>query len=644
MNMSFKIIIVASVAIFLAVVCLVVFIPSIIWKPAATTVAHPYSELEAQGRKVYLSNGCNYCHTQNVREQDTAMGPVSEGGNYVYDEPVALGSERTGPDLSYIGRKRSSAWIREHFKDPRSLSPLSIMASFSFLSDEDINALTAYLNALGDRVASARMILPPPDYVGLSDPFKAPEIIPDRTTSLGWQTWNAMELQSGKEGYVTNCLTCHGCSGNGLGTYGGTMSVTPANFKQEPIRSMPDEQWFWHVSEGIPGTLMPTWKASLDEDLRWQIIRYIKSIFANPSMRDPDEGDPPSPFAEMNNPLEASFITVDAGKETYTRECLVCHGASGRGTGPYGDNLKPSPPDFGDLEKYSTYTDADYFWRISEGLPWSAMPAWKGQYSEIERWELVHFLRTIFTQTEQPLQGVVKGLRVDIPEIYRTVEMPETSSTLTGQLTFLGNCSSCHGLTGAGDGGEGQYLNPKPADLRAIPMGTNPENTGRDIFTTITFGIDGAAMPIWGEFLPESQRWDLSAFVRDGFITGFSSGGSRYQAGGIASDFITLSSDNWVGEGHTIDAKQGNNIFDTTCSQCHGETGTGNVYVEKEYKNRYPAAYPEVMDQAYIFWRIQKGIEGTLMYPFETILDETDVWNILEWMGTFPSQTQAGVK
>ena len=37
------------------------------------------------------------------------MGPVSEGGNYVFDNPMILGSERTGPDLSYIGRKRSEA-------------------------------------------------------------------------------------------------------------------------------------------------------------------------------------------------------------------------------------------------------------------------------------------------------------------------------------------------------------------------------------------------------------------------------------------------------------------------------------------------------------------------------------------------------
>ena len=94
------------------------------------------------------------------------MGAVSQGGDYVFDNPMILGSERTGPDLSYIGRKRSEAWEIEHLKDPRALSPLSIMPNFAFLSDDELKALAAYLFSLGDRVAQCRMILPPAAYAG----------------------------------------------------------------------------------------------------------------------------------------------------------------------------------------------------------------------------------------------------------------------------------------------------------------------------------------------------------------------------------------------------------------------------------------------------------------------------------------------
>ena len=89
------------------------------------------------------------------------MGPVSDGGDYNYDNPMILGSERTGPDLSYIGRKRAQQWEIDHLKDPRQYSPLSLMPSFAFLSDSDLRAISEYLYYLGDRNAAEFMIESP---------------------------------------------------------------------------------------------------------------------------------------------------------------------------------------------------------------------------------------------------------------------------------------------------------------------------------------------------------------------------------------------------------------------------------------------------------------------------------------------------
>ena len=164
---------------------------------------------------------------------------------------------------------------------------------------------------------------------------------------------------------------------------------------------MPEDQWFWHVSEGVPGTVMPVWKESLTEEQRWNVIRYIHDIFAQPVMHDPDEGDPVGDYTGVTNPVSLTIQVLDEGKAIFTRECLVCHGDAGRGQGRMRAVIQPGPPDFGD-GSYGDYTDADYFWRISEGVPWSAMPAWKLHYGEEDRWKLVHYIRTIFTQTETP--------------------------------------------------------------------------------------------------------------------------------------------------------------------------------------------------------------------------------------------------
>lgn len=634
MRMTFRVIVIGGVIVFFAVVAVVVFIPSLVWNPPQTTIAHLYTPEQERGRELFYSNGCNYCHTQYVRAEDTAMGPESQGGNYVFDDPVILGSERTGPDLSYLGRKRSEAWEINHLKDPRRLSPLSIMPSFAFLPEDDLKAIAAYLFALGDRVAQERMILPPDAYAGLTNPVPYPAVTPvPGDQPQGWATWQAAGLQEGKELYVQYCLTCHGCAGNGLGSYAGTMSVTPADFRQEPFRSMPDDQWLWHVSEGVPGTLMPTWKTSLTEEQRWKVIEYVQQIFSRPMMRDPNEGDPSGEYANLTNPLPLTVDTLERGKALFIRECMVCHGDSGRGEGPYRAGLQPSPPDFSD-GNYGTlqdpsYTDSDYFWRISEGLPWSAMPAWKLQYSEEDRWSVVHYIRVNFTQTEA--RPVINELQVRYPDVYLNQILPESASFERGKQLFLTTCAHCHGLSGQGEGWDGQYLDVKPANLTDPDVGALSDG---EFLVRLTFGVPNAAMPTWGEFLPETQRWDAIKYVREAFVVGRPSTPSQYGNGGIAANVMTLSRDNWVGEGHVISITHGADLYATYCAVCHGDGGRGVADV----RSGSPAPYPANMDPSYTFWRTWYGVPDSVMYPFLWLLSESDVWDITTHIESLPGQ------
>jgi len=622
MKMTFRTVIFGSLIVFFAVVLVAVFVPSLIWKPDQTIIAHPYTSLEEQGRKLFYSNGCNYCHTQYVRAEDLGMGPVSEGGNYVFDNPLILGSERTGPDLSYVGRKRSMDWIIGHFKDPRGYSPNSIMASFEFLSDDDLTTIAAYLFEMGDRVAQERMVLPPEEYAYLLNPESNPQSAPSADGSpLGWDTWNAASLQEGKEVYTEYCLTCHGCAGNGLGSYGGTMMVTPANFKQDPFRTMPDDQWFWHVSEGIPGTLMPTWKLSLSDDLRWKVIRYVQQIFARPIMRDPDEGDPSGSYANLTNPLTIDPQVIDEGKAIYIRECLVCHGVAGHGDGPYIDQLQPPPPDFSDGSYPPSYGDADFFWRISEGLPWSAMPPWKLQYMEEERWKLVSYIRVNFVQTvDRPKSEATEKY----PDIYLTQNMPDSVSFERGKQTFLEYCAPCHGLSGQGDGWDGQYLDVKPANF------TDPNLLGMsngDFFARVSFGIQNSAMPTWGEWLPEDQRWDAIEFIQQAFIFGLPNQVSPYD-GKTADYVVTLSEDNWTGSGNVIDPDNGKSVYEQYCTTCHGDTGQGDGPGAIKLPSGALAAFPDNLDSAYIFWRVFDGVPESIMPPFRWALEDGDIWDV----------------
>lgn len=114
------------------------------------------SGLAESGRAVYQANGCIYCHSQQVREAgfgaDLARGwgrRRSVSRDYVWDQPVMLGTMRTGPDLANIGlRQPSSDWHFSHLYDPQITSKGSVMAPFAFLFEKRKVGLRASPGAL----------------------------------------------------------------------------------------------------------------------------------------------------------------------------------------------------------------------------------------------------------------------------------------------------------------------------------------------------------------------------------------------------------------------------------------------------------------------------------------------------------------
>ncbi len=97
----------------------------------------PYTALEVTGRDIYIREGCVNCHSQMVRpfrDETLRYGEWSHAVEYSWDRPFLLGSRRIGPDLHREGLLRPDAvWHYEHMKDPRSMSPGSIMPPYKWL-------------------------------------------------------------------------------------------------------------------------------------------------------------------------------------------------------------------------------------------------------------------------------------------------------------------------------------------------------------------------------------------------------------------------------------------------------------------------------------------------------------------------------
>lgn len=96
----------------------------------------PYTPLELAGRDLYIQEGCNNCHSQQVRPfQHEALryGPASTAAEGAYETPHLWGSKRTGPDLARLGGKYPHLWHVRHMEQPRSTSPQSIMPPYPHL-------------------------------------------------------------------------------------------------------------------------------------------------------------------------------------------------------------------------------------------------------------------------------------------------------------------------------------------------------------------------------------------------------------------------------------------------------------------------------------------------------------------------------
>jgi len=90
---------------------------------------------------------------------------------------------------------------------------------------------------------------------------------------------------AGQKIYLEKCAVCHGTNRQGTGnvpplTHGG-------------VDAAPDGAIFWYITQGDLKNGMPSW-ASLPEQQRWQLVRYLKSNIAGAAMPATDASVPPA--------------------------------------------------------------------------------------------------------------------------------------------------------------------------------------------------------------------------------------------------------------------------------------------------------------------------------------------------------------
>ena len=83
----------------------------------------------------------------------------------------------------------------------------------------------------------------------------------------------------GEQVYRQSCALCHGENGDGRGPRSMGLDRRPANFT-DPIWSRPDgaSRAYHAITDGVPGTAMPAWRAVFSEDDRWALVAFITGV------------------------------------------------------------------------------------------------------------------------------------------------------------------------------------------------------------------------------------------------------------------------------------------------------------------------------------------------------------------------------
>lgn len=225
--------------------------------PKAPNAGSAENEI-ARGRRVYIAEGCIHCHSQYIRPNstDVAMwGPAQDVEVIRRQNPPLIGNRRQGPDLSEVGSRRSSLWLRMHFMNPREVSYRSAMPSYASLFGNSDgtdkvgqgDALIRYLKSLQT---------------------------PDSAAHLQHElaTWTPPALPVSDAGtpdgtvlFAHNCATCHEPDGVARTRWHSAFRRLPPVFGHNCLTyvpaTLPEAQRQLSIARivkfGIPGTDMP---------------------------------------------------------------------------------------------------------------------------------------------------------------------------------------------------------------------------------------------------------------------------------------------------------------------------------------------------------------------------------------------------
>lgn len=111
----------------------------------------------------------------------------------------------------------------------------------------------------------------------------------------------------------------------------------------------------------------------------------------------------PASSTELKNPRPVTETGMAEAREHFVAHCSICHGINGRGETLIGRNVYPKVPDMSKTETQQL-SDGELYYIITNGVRFTAMPAFGGEDSPESIWDLVSFIRRLPQLTPEELK------------------------------------------------------------------------------------------------------------------------------------------------------------------------------------------------------------------------------------------------
>ena len=211
------------------------------------------------------------------------------------------------------------------------------------------------------------------------------------------------------------------------------------------------------------------------------------------------------------------------GRYVFQKQCVPCHGRTGRGDGEFAKGVSTKPRNFRTgIFKFRTTamgflpTDDDLRRTIRGGVSGTMMPSFT-KLSDSDITAVISYLKVLSSRWNKPEYiGEVHKLP-DVPEWYQKVD-ERAVHIGKGSSLFKVNCVICHGNEAKGDGEGGKALidiweNPiLPADLTQEHHKSG--DSLKDLYRTVALGLDGTPMIGYMEALGQESVWDLVVYIK----------------------------------------------------------------------------------------------------------------------------------